>query len=125
MLRSSVVVLTVLAAFSAGPWLSGVARAQQNTPQQQGKEKSAPPAKEAAAAMTGCVDEQEGIYVLLSERTMSPIANLEADGFPKEAFAKHVGQKVTVRGTSNTQGTLPLIRVRTIETVSETCTPQR
>ncbi len=75
--------------------------------------------------MTGCVDEQEGNYVLLSDRTMTPIASLEADGFPRETFAKHVGHKVTVRGTSNPQGTLPLFKVKAIETVSETCAPQR
>ena len=84
-----------------------------------------PPAKEAPASMTGCVDEQEGSYVLLSDRTMNPIANLEADGFPKEEFAKHVGHKVTVRGTSIPRGALPLFKVRAVETVSETCTSQR
>lgn len=122
MLRPAVMVLTVLAAFSAGP--CPAAGAEQDTSKQQSKDKAAPPAKEASASLTGCVDEQEGSYVLLSDRTMSPIANLEADGFPKEGFAKHVGHKVTVRGTSNTQGALPLFKVRSIETVSETCTPQ-
>jgi hypothetical protein len=96
--------------------------AEQDNQKQESKEK-APPAKDAAASMTGCVDELEGSYVLLSDRTMNPIANLEADGFPREAFAKHVGHKVTVRGTSNSQGALPLFKVRTIETVSETCMP--
>ena len=99
--------------------------AEQDGQKQESKEKAAPPAKDATASLTGCVDEQEGSYVLLNDRTMSPIANLEADGFPKEGFAKHVGHKVTVRGISNSQGALPLFRVRTIETISETCTPQR
>ena len=48
---------------------------------------------------------------------------LEADGFPKEGFAKHMGQKVTVRGTSNSGSARPLFKVRSIETVSETCAP--
>jgi len=123
MLRRGVIVLTVLIAWNAGTCAVGSA---QDTPKQSGaKEKSAPPPKEASASLTGCVDEQEGNYVLLSDRTMNPIANLQADGFPKEGFAKHVGHKVTVRGTSNTQGTLPLFKVRTIETVSDTCAPQR
>ncbi len=74
--------------------------------------------------MTGCVDEQEGHYVLIDDRTRAPIADLEADGFPMEGFAKHVGQKVTVRGTSNPGSNRPLFRVRSIETVSETCEPQ-
>jgi hypothetical protein len=89
---------------------------------QDGKDK-APPAKEASASLTGCVDEQEGSYILLNDRTMSPIANLEADGFPKEGFAKHLGHKVTVRGISNAQGALPVFKVRTIETLSDTCAP--
>ena len=100
-------------------------RAAQDTQKQQSKEKAPPPAKEAAASLTGCVDEQEGNYVLLSDQTMNPIANLVADGFDKEDFAKHVGHKVTVRGTSSSQGALPLFKVRTIEKVSETCAPQR
>jgi hypothetical protein len=93
--------------------------------QQQSKDKAPPPAKSAAASLTGCVDEQEGNYVLLSDQTMNPIANLVADGFAKEDFAKHVGHKVTVRGTSSSQGALPLFKVRTIERVSDTCAPQR
>lgn len=121
--RGTVLVLSVLA-FS-GVMFPRALRAEQAGQKQDSKEKTAPPAKNGAASMTGCVDEQEGNYVLLSDRTMNPIANLEADGFPREAFAKHVGHKVTVRGTSNPQGALPLFKVKAIETVSETCQPQR
>jgi len=122
-----VFVLTLLAAMFTAAWCSAAQTAQENPKPQntQNKDKSAQPAKDAPASLTGCVDEQEGNYVLLSERTMNPIASLEADGFPKEGFAKHVGHKVTVRGTSSSQGTMPLIKVRTIETVSETCSPER
>jgi hypothetical protein len=74
--------------------------------------------------MTGCVDEQDGKYVLLNDRTRAPIANLEAEGFPVEGFAKHVGHKVTVPGTVSPGDNLPLFRVRTVETVTETCEPQ-
>ena len=73
--------------------------------------------------MTGCVDEQDGKYVLLEDRNRTPIADLEADGFPTEGFAKHLGQKVTVRGTRIPAGERPLFRVRSIEVVSETCGP--
>jgi hypothetical protein len=121
MFRGMVLSFTVLG-FS---WMmagSCALAAEQDTQKQESQQK-APPAKDASASMTGCVDELEGSYVLLSDRTMNPIANLEADGFPREAFAKHVGHKVTVRGTSNSQGALPLFKVRTIETVSETCMP--
>jgi len=41
------------------------------------------------ASMTGCVDEQEGRYVLIDDHSLAPIADLEADGFPTEGFAKH------------------------------------
>jgi hypothetical protein len=83
--------------------------------------KSRPP--KGGASLTGCVDEQDGQYVLVDDRTLSPIANLEADGFPTENFAKHLGHKVTVRGTSNSGGARPVFKVRTIEPVSDTCAP--
>jgi len=72
-------------------------------------------------SLTGCVDEQEGQWVLVNDQTMAILANLAADGFPVEAFAKHVGHKVTVRGTASSNGSRPLFKVRTIETISETC----
>jgi hypothetical protein len=56
---------------------------------------------------------------------MNPVANLEADGFETEGFAKHVGHKVTVRGTSNPGGAVPVFKVRSIETVSDACAPQQ
>ncbi len=87
--------------------------------QEQSKKKS------GGATMQGCVDEHDGVYVLLNPETMAPIANLEADGFPTEGFAKHMGEKVTVRGTSSPGGERPLFRVRSIETISQTCAPQQ
>lgn len=81
--------------------------------------------KPAGASMTGCVDEQDSHYVLTDDRTLTPIANLEADGFPTEGFAKHMGHKVTVRGTSNPGTPIPVFKVRSIETISDTCAPQR
>jgi len=91
--------------------------------QQQKQPKSEP--KKNEAAMTGCVDQKDDGYVLLDDRNLTPIANLEADGFPKEGFAKHMGHKVTVRGTTSSSGTIPVFKVRTIETISDTCAPQR
>jgi hypothetical protein len=81
--------------------------------------------KAQTASLTGCIDEKEGRYVLVNERTLNPVANLEADGFETEGFAKHVGHKVTVRGTSSPGGAVPVFRVRSIETVSESCAPQQ
>ena len=97
------------------------ASASSDQQQEQGQKKSPP--KKKADSMTGCIDEQAGRYVLLNERSRDVIADLEAEGFRTESFAKHVGQKVTVRGTANPGDNRPLFRVRSIETVSETCEP--
>ena len=90
--------------------------------QNQNQPKAAPKAK--PASLTGCVDEQDGHYVLVDERTLNPVASLEADGFPQEGFAKHMGNKVTVRGISSPGSPVPVFKVRSIETVSDTCAPQ-
>src|ERR1041384_553973 len=101
---------------------SGVAAQQK---QEQGKgQKKAPDSKAQRASLTGCVDQQDGQYVLIQDQTRALIANLEAEGFPTEGFAKHVGHKVTVRGTSN-GAERPTFKVRSIETVSEGCGPQQ
>jgi hypothetical protein len=91
--------------------------------QKQDKAKTEQKAK--TASLTGCVDEKEGRYVLLDERTLNPVADLEADGFETEGFAKHVGHKVTVRGTSKPGGEVPVFKVRSIQTISDTCAPQQ
>jgi hypothetical protein len=79
--------------------------------------------KPPAAELKGCVDEQEGHYVLVSAETLVVLANLEADGFPTEGFAKHLGHKVIVRGTSIPSGKHLVFKVRSVETVSDTCAP--
>jgi len=94
-----------------------------STPQQQEKQ-SDTQKKTGNTALTGCVDEQDGHYVLVDDRTLTPIASLEADGFPTEAFAKHMGHKVTVRGISSSGTGRLIFRVRTVDTVSDTCAPQ-
>ncbi len=91
--------------------------------QKQGEKKEQPKAKRGTAALTGCVDEQEGQYILIDDRTRTPIANLEAEGFPIEGLAKHLGHKVTVRGTSSPGTDRPLFKVRSIATINETCEP--
>jgi hypothetical protein len=90
-------------------------------PKQETKKKAGP----AAASLTGCIDEREGHYILVDDRALAAIANLEAEGFPPEGFAKYMGHKVTVRGTARTEGSTPIFRVRKIETVSETCAPEQ
>ena len=82
-------------------------------------------AEPKTASMTGCIDEDNGRYILVDDRELKPIADLEAEGFPTEGFAKHMGHKVIVRGISNTGDVRPLFKVRSIDTVSETCAPQQ
>jgi hypothetical protein len=94
-----------------------------NTAQEQKKQPKSGDTKKNAS-LTGCVDEQDGHYVLVDERTLTPIANLEADGFPLETFAKHLGHKVTVRGISSSGIGRPIFKVRSIDTISDACASQ-
>jgi len=114
----------VCAVFAAMLFASHLASAAPATPQ----EKQPQPKKDAKSqgdSMTGCIDEQDGTYVLTNDRDLALIAILQADGFPTEAFAKHVGHKVTVRGTTIPGGTHPTFKVRSIAAVSDSCTPQQ
>lgn len=116
--------VTVSSAVGSAPLLSAQqkeAPKPQNAPQNEPKDTAKPP----ATSLTGCVDEQEGRYILTDDRELTPIANLEADGFPQEGFAKHMGHKVTVRGTSSPGDPRPTFKVRSITMVSETCAPQQ
>ena len=93
---------------------------------QTGSQKKAPATVKKSAsepALTGCIDEKEGHYVLVDDRSLNPVADLEAVGFPTEGFAKYMGHKVTIRGISSSGSTRPVFKVRSIETVSETCAP--
>jgi hypothetical protein len=76
-------------------------------------------------SLTGCVDEQDGQYLLAGVQNRDLIAHLEAEGFPTEGFAKHLGHEVTVRGTLSSGGTPPIFKVRSVATVRESCGPQR
>src|SRR5580698_3982909 len=76
------------------------------------------------ASLTGCVDEQEGKWVLVNDQTMAIIAKLAADGFPTEGFAKYMGHKVAVEGTAIGDGPGSTFKVRSIKTIRETCAAQ-
>ena len=117
---AAVVLITILAVISPA-----TGRAVGARDEQQKKEQPAKKATEQGSSLTGCVDEQEGQYVLIDEQSRAPIADLVAEGFPTEGFAKHVGHKVTVRGTSNSGGARTVIKVRSIEPVSDTCAPRQ
>jgi len=111
------------------PVLAGLIGAQTitlaATPESQyQKQKSKSANKTEIASLTGCIDEQDGHYVLVDDRALTPIADLEADGFPTESFAKHMGHKVTVRGISSSGTSRPVFKVRSVDTVSDTCAPK-
>jgi hypothetical protein len=112
--RAASTVVLILAMMWASPF--AFAAPQESRPKRQTAARQ--------TAMTGCVDEKEGRYVLIHDQTRDLIANLEAEGFPTEGFARHLGTRVTVRGAAS-EGSTPVFRVRSIETVSETCGPQQ
>ena len=111
--------LTVIAVLAPAAALSAAQAPGSPKKAQTGKKQAA-----SGSSLSGCVDEREGHYILVDDRNLNPVADLEADGFPAEGFAKHVGHKVTVRGTSSSGSTRPVFKVRSIETVSETCAPK-
>jgi len=115
--------LTLFALFLIGSVAGLQAAESEQAPPKQKQEQKKQPAKDSAASLTGCVDEQNGKYVMIDERTRDPLADLAAEGFETEGFAKHVGHKVTVRGISSSGDARPLFKVRSIETISDTCEP--
>jgi hypothetical protein len=121
-----VLVVATLTVGHSAPWFSQ-GMVDQGTVAQS-KPNQDPPRKEQKAktdSLTGCIDQQDGRYVLVNDRNLNAVALLEADGFPTEGFAKHMGHKVTVRGISSPGGALPVFKVRGIDTVSDTCVPQQ
>jgi len=120
--RAAITVLVTVASFGLSFARSNPAidRSQTQQPKAPPQDKSDP--KGQTASLTGCVDEQEGKWVLVNDQTMAIIATLVADGFPTEGFAKYVGQKVTVRGTGSSGGSSSTFKVRSVQTISETCT---
>jgi hypothetical protein len=93
-----------------------------NASQNSGKDKATKEKKSSQSALTGCLDEQDGRYVLLEEKTVRKLADLQADGFAEEGFAKYMGQKVTVRGQVTAVEGRSVFRVRAVETVAAQCT---
>ena len=105
--------------------ISGVTAAgSEQAPPKSKQEQKKQPEKTSAASLTGCIDEQNGHYIMIDEGTRNPVADLAAEGFETEGFAKHVGHKVTVRGISSPGESRPLFRVRSIETISDSCEPR-
>jgi hypothetical protein len=56
---------------------------------------------------------------------VNPNASQEAKGFPREGFANHVGQRVTVREISSPGGTRSIFKMRGIQMLSDICASQQ
>ena len=95
-------------------------------PAQGTRKKSAPKSKdsrEGQQTLTGCVDEQDGKYVLLDDRMLNKLADLETTIAAKEdVFAKHVGHKVNVKGYRSSEQE-SRFKVVSIEDVADVCAP--
>jgi len=93
---------------------------------QESKKKSEPKAKSSRSTqqtLTGCVDEQDGKYVLLDDRMLTKLALLEAVPASNEAFfAKHLGHKVTIKGSKSSEQEAPF-KVTSIEDLASVCAP--
>jgi hypothetical protein len=123
-MNRELVFIACLSVLVAGAGNSAPREGSSDQNSNQKRDKARTEQKPKTASLTGCIDQKEGRYVLVDDRTLSPVANLEADGFETEGFAKHVGHKVTVRGISSPGGAVPVFKVRSIETVSDACVPQ-
>ena len=91
------------------------------------QKKAAPKAKKSnrqtPESLTGCVDEQDGKYVLLDDRMLNKLANLETSvAGAEDVFAKHVGHKVVVKG-NKASGQETVFKVTSIEDVAAVCAP--
>jgi hypothetical protein len=99
---------------------------EKSSPRDGGQKKSAPKAKssrEGQQSLTGCVDEQDGKYVLLDDHMLEKLANLEAaNAGDEDVFAKHVGHKVTIKGTKPSEPD-GKFKVTSIEDISTVCAP--
>jgi hypothetical protein len=80
-------------------------------------DQSAPTAQ--GSSLTGCIDEQDGHYVLLVDH-MVKITNLQSSGSDREVFAKHMGRMVRVRGTKSS-GLTVTFKVTGIERLEGNC----
>lgn len=90
---------------------------------QDGAQKKSAPKKSTQQSLTGCVDEQDGNYLLLDDHMLNKLADLEAVGAGNEAFfAKHLGHKVTVKGSKSSEPDAKF-KVTSIEDISAVCAP--
>ena len=124
-LAGAALVLAATWTTAAAPPKPGLPFAEQQKQAQQ-KKQPAKPDSTAAASMVGCIDQgADGGFLLIDPRNREKLADLAAEGFPMEGFAKYLGKKVTVHGTSSGSGTSTSFRVRKVEVASDVCEPEQ
>ena len=83
MIRTAIAPVVVLAAcFSLPPAGANTAANHSQDQKRKAEPKQSADPKGQLTTLTGCVDEQEGKWVLVNDQTMAIIASLAADGFP-------------------------------------------
>jgi hypothetical protein len=116
----------LLLVFVAGLATSAPFEDKAGTPEGSQKKSAAPKSKgnrQAQQSLTGCVDEQDGNYVLLDDRMLNKLADLEAVPASNEAFfAKHLGHKVTIKGNKSSEPEAKF-KVTSIEDLAPVCAP--
>jgi len=90
------------------------------------KKKSAPKSqsnRQAQQSLTGCVDQQDGNYVLVDDRMLKKLVDLEAVAASNDDFfAKHLGHKVMVKGSKSSEPEAKF-KVTGIEDLAAVCAP--
>jgi hypothetical protein len=76
-------------------------------------------ASKVQQSLTGCIDEQDGQYVLLDDQ-MRKITRLQSAGSDKDVFAKYLGSMVQVSGTKSFEQTATF-KVTSIKQVAGNC----
>src|ERR1035441_9533260 len=85
------VVLTSFAVLAPAAALSAPQALEDGKKAQTGKKQAA-----SGSSLTGCVDEKEGHYILVDDRNLGPVADLEADGFPTRS-EEHTSELQSLR----------------------------
>ena len=102
-------VFLCLGAAAQGQTTGQTANPSQNQKSTQSANRMRRPAVTGEHAMTGCVDQQNGQYVLRNAKT-DELINLQAPGNPDDYFARFVGHEVQVSGTE-ASGTLKITQI--------------
>jgi hypothetical protein len=88
------------------------------------KKNTARPA--TAVTLGGCIDQApNGNFILINNTELKKVVTLHGDGFADEGFAKYLGHEVKVTGRVDKESAEPVMRVRSVDRLSETCTPRK